>query len=1005
MNMDVSITKQALKRLEEQSKLSSSAVTRFRRKIYQIVSGQVCAGQIAKMHGHQCIFRIRFNISLRIIATVVKTEQGTQFRILDFVSHDQMDGGEYVTDPIDVEDFNNELKDDPEIANAIKFVYSNKKIQVDESDFEALRDDFYLHVPDPEKNQNPDLWLSSEQKQFLEKEMPVLLTGSAGSGKTTILIYHALRKSFENINNRVLYVTYNKFLQKEAERIAKEVFPNYPQNLKFCHYLDLCTNYVEVSQFNEVAEINQQRFIREFYRTHSNIFRGVDPVSVWQEIRNLIKGSASSTENDNVLLSIDEYAQSRNDSSLSNWAIHRDVYNIAKIYQGWLTSQNYWDEIDITHKALKQIGSIADGKYTAIYCDEIQDLTKNQISLLLKLLEHDYVNVPEFFFTGDPAQIINPSGFSWNKVKALIYSSYSDLPRYRPVKHDELKLNFRSAESIVNLGSKILEFNDGYTELLSQEAHRKGGDMPLVVNIAESNILRDNDNFGSRNAIIVANEQEKSKLKRQFSKDGIESERIFLFTEVKGLEFNEVLVWKFFEHFESWQSDTREFDNFKYNFLYVCTTRAREKIFFYDGENINSFWKHPEIREHISTSESPEVLDSFFDTDETDGEKIKTAEECEQRGNYKQAKEIYARLGRLDLVAKVDALICEDAKDFANAGRIWSSLAEWENAGNAYEKVKLWENAERCWDKVDNYQRQAFCLEQLGKLEDAALLYEIRGDWDEAEKRWRDLSNWEKVALACEKQEKWLDAALEWKKVPIPNFEKAADNYCRANEHKDAVRCLLKVDNWQRIEEIYRRSSTLSKFADLCENRENWKTLEKVLTEIYTQKGWRSVGANEGMRLASVQEKNGNLNKAIDSWLTYARNPEKAVELLLKQHKWQMALQITEEINNPPSRIKYQNIANLGLQEENKELESLVKSYQQNECEQIENYTDHEIEEYKRNYLMNQQDLDETEFSNIKSNYQAPDDDLEWEDNNYYYEPPSAFDHIDYGYIMGNCST
>ena len=53
----------------------------------------------------------------------------------------------------------------------------------------------------------------------------------------------------------------------------------------------------------------------------------------------------------------------------------------------------------------------------------------------------------------------------------------------------------------------------------------------------------------------------------------------------------------------------------------------------------------------------------------------------------------------------------------------------------------------------------------------------------------------------------------------------------------------------------------------------------------------------------------------------------------------------------------------------------MVQSYQQNECEQIEDYTDHEIEEYKRNYLMNQPDSDETEFSNIKSNYQAPDDD------------------------------
>jgi hypothetical protein len=435
---------------------------------------------------------------------------------------------------------------------------------------------------------------------------------------------------------------------------------------------------------------------------------------------------------------------------------------------------------------------------------------------------------------------------------------------------------------------------------------------------------------------------------------------------------------------------------------------SKRKIYFYDGQNINSFWEYPEIRDHISISNSPEVLISFFDTDETDEQKIQTAEKYEKIGEYKPAREIYAKLGRLDLVARIDALICEEAKDFANAGRIWFSLEQWENAGNAYEKVKLWENAERCWDKVDNYQRQAFCLEQLEKFEDAALLYEIREDWDEAERRWRDLSNWEKVALACEKQEKWLDAALEWKKVPIPNFEKAADNYCRANEHKDAVRCLLEVENWQRIEEIYRKSSTLSKFADLCESRENWKILEKILTEIYTQKGWRSVSANEGKRLASVQEKNGNLNNAIDTWLTYARNPEKAVELLLKQHKWQRALQLIEEINDSKLRQRYKDIANSGLQEENQKLGKLVKSYQQDEFEQVENYEnyiDDEIEEYKKNYLANQQYSDSSEYDDIKSNHQDSDDDdlddvFEWDDNNYYYEPPSAFDHIDYGYIM-----
>jgi DNA replication protein DnaC len=149
-----------------------------------------------------------------------------------------MDGNTYTIDGTKFEVFSikSELNND-EVVNSLP---SESKSTIKLEDFQIQDSDFYLHIPDPEKSANPDLWLSSKQKQFVEKEMPVLLTGSAGSGKTTILIYHALRKSLGN-NNKVLYVTYNKFLQKEAERIAKEVFPKYPQNLKFCHYLDLCT--------------------------------------------------------------------------------------------------------------------------------------------------------------------------------------------------------------------------------------------------------------------------------------------------------------------------------------------------------------------------------------------------------------------------------------------------------------------------------------------------------------------------------------------------------------------------------------------------------------------------------------------------------------------------------------------------------------------------------------------------------------------------------------------
>jgi intraflagellar transport protein 172 len=613
--MDVSITKQALKRLEEQSKLSSNAVTRFRRKIYQIVSGQVCAGQIAKMHGHQCIFRIRFNISLRIIATVVKTDSKTEFRILDFVTHDQMDGREFnngkyfnkTNDPIDVQDFDYEFNNDPEIPDYDSFICSNEKLQIDLNNFESHREDFYWHIPDHENTQDIDILLSSIQKELVKKQLPILLSGSAGSGKTTILIYHALEKSFEDPINKVLYVTYNKFLKKEAERIAEKVCSNVPQNLRFCSYLDLLrSSYVDTNQFNEAQEVNQQRFMNEFYRTRSSDFRGVDPILVWQEIRNLIKGSVFAIEENKKLLTFDEYQSKKNESSLTDWSLFSRVHSLAEKYQGWIESQSYWDEIDITQNALFNISNslTEEGKYAAIYCDEIQDLTKNQISLLLKILKKRHYELPNFFFAGDPAQIINPSGFSWKKVKDLIFNLYNNLPKSQSVEHDELKLNFRSTKGIVNLGQKILEFNDGSTgELLSQEAHREGGDMPFVVNIAEPDILRDNDDFGSRNAIIVANEQEKNKLKKQFSKDGIESERIFLFTEVKGLEFDQVLVWKFFEYFNGWRTNSQELERFKYNLLYVCTTRARERLYFYEGENANAFWQSSRIEKCISITD------------------------------------------------------------------------------------------------------------------------------------------------------------------------------------------------------------------------------------------------------------------------------------------------------------------------------------------------------------------------------------------------------------------
>ncbi len=846
-NVSVSITNQAQKRLEEQSRLSPNAIKRFRTRIHRIISGQVCADQIKKMHGHECLFRIRYNRFLRIIATVVKTEQVNHFRILDFVSHDEMDRNQIVMDAIEFYDFSidDELDADQEINSSLRFICSDRRLQIDLSDFKAQRDDFYLHITDPENTQDPDLWLSSDQNELVNKQLPILLSGSAGSGKTTILIYHALKKSFEiaATHNRVLYVTYNKFLKKEAERIAKEVCPNLPENLEFCSYLDLLRSYyVDTNQFNEVAEVNQKRFMNEFYKTRSKDFQGIDPILVWQEIRNLIKGSLFVIEEGRKLLTPDEYHNRRNESSLIDWSLYHQVYSLAQKYQIWIESKNYWDEIDITQNALANISNSLkeESKYTAIYCDEIQDLTKNQISLLLNLLQKSYYNLPDFFFTGDPAQIINPSGFSWKKVKDLIYNLYNNLPKSQSIQNDKLDLNFRSTESIVKLGRKILESNDINTcELLFQEAYKKDGETPLVITLSEPNILRDNDDFGSRNAIIVANEQEKNKLRKQFSKDGTESERIFLFTEVKGLEFDEVLVWKFFEYFNNWRTDSKELQKFKFNLLYVCTTRARERLFFYEGENINVFWQNIAIKPCVSITNDYQRITRFFKNDETEEQKIESAKEYERIGKYEIAKELYSRCNRRDDVNRVDALICEEAKEFERAAEYWGrlqnhtrqalcfeKLTNFEKAAYCYAKLENWNDAERCWRKVLNWEKVVFAcqkqekwreaaeaFEELNNFESAARCYAKLENWNDAERCWRKVLNWEKVVFACQKQEKWREAAEAFEE--LNNFESAARCYAKLENWSDAERCWREVSNWKNI-------------ALVCQKQEKWREASEV---------------------------------------------------------------------------------------------------------------------------------------------------------------------------------
>ncbi len=147
------------------------------------------------------------------------------------------------------------------------------------------------------------LFLTKEQESILSQQPPVLLSGTAGSGKTTILVYYLLRPEFRA--KRRLFLTYSPFLQRFSERIYQGLVKNTdleraglpqergfaPTEPEFRVFRELVEEILAAhgTAFNRDAEVRLPEFERIF-RNHK-LYRQYDPELVWEEIRSIIKGA------------------------------------------------------------------------------------------------------------------------------------------------------------------------------------------------------------------------------------------------------------------------------------------------------------------------------------------------------------------------------------------------------------------------------------------------------------------------------------------------------------------------------------------------------------------------------------------------------------------------------------------------------------------------------------------------------------------------------------------
>ncbi|CAE6484842.1 unnamed protein product, partial [Rhizoctonia solani] len=298
--------------------------------------------------------------------------------------------------------------------------------------------------------------------------------------------------------------------------------------------------------------------------------KDLDPALVYSEFLGVIEGSEFTLTSQSGVLSRSEYFElSEGGSLLSS---QRDkIYTLYESYRKARGQRNGYDAAERTHALIvaTQDGKRLPGpKVDAIYVDEAQD----NLLIDTKLIRNLSNNPHGILMAGDTAQTISAgSSFRFEDLKAFSWrledkdeavKNKKRKPIHPTLFH--LSVNYRSHGGIVDCASALVELVSelfpNSIDKLKKETGLIGGPRPTFFSgwehssIPIGQFLRDQDDvkvdFGAHQVILVRNEAARNALRAQVGDIGL----ILTLYESKGLEFNDVLLYNFFE--DSVASDT-----------------------------------------------------------------------------------------------------------------------------------------------------------------------------------------------------------------------------------------------------------------------------------------------------------------------------------------------------------------------------------------------------------------------------------------------------------------
>ncbi|NEX15841.1 MAG: hypothetical protein C1943_04165 [Halochromatium sp.] len=487
------------------------------------------------------------------------------------------------------------------------------------------------------------LSFDDDQEQVYQQPPPLVIIGSAGSGKTALTL-----EKMKDARGDILYVTRSAFLVQNARELYyANGWDNDDQQVDFLSFRE----YLESIHVPEGKEITPRVFAGWAGR-HRLPKDLKDSHQLFEEFQGAITG----TDPESAYLSREAYLGLGVKQSIYPPEARAGVYDLFEKYLRFLDEEGWFDTNLISHAWLQRVQP----RYDFVVVDEVQDLTNVQLLLILRSLRDS----SGFLLCGDSNQIVHPNFFSWSKVKTLFWREQADASKTATGTEliRILNANFRNSPQVTEIANRLLHIKHARFGSVDKESNylvRSCGPARGRVGLLQDSeqIKRDLDRrtaASARFAILVLHPEQKAEVRKHFR-----TPLVFSIHEAKGLEYENVLLYGFLSSEEKrfrdiagqlseadLQGELRyarsrdksdkslEIYKFYINALYVAVTRAVKNLYLIEPR------PKQQLLALLGLTEIHEGVDDIEEQTSSLEEWRKEAHRLELQGKDEQAADI-----------------------------------------------------------------------------------------------------------------------------------------------------------------------------------------------------------------------------------------------------------------------------------------------------------------------------------------------------------------------------